>query len=177
MPEQIAVAFEVVVTVIEFYQSDNHVRETNRRKKRLRDGAMDRPSGWARQIFRIHLSRRQKPGWRRTPCLRGPQRERWFQPRIHSAAKHYTEFPTGCALSPVHCGLSRHVRVFLIDDIEIIRRTQQDPRHRIDGSWANRAEARKLRRNFGSIADYSCTIGGNADQKECRTWEIFQWAP
>src|SRR5450631_782755 len=78
-------------------------------------------------------------------------------------------FPLAARFHSVHCGFSRpfgklracHVRVFLIDDIEIIRRTEQDLRHTIDGSWALRAQARKLRRGVGTY----CRLGGKVRRK------------
>ena len=50
-----------------------------------------------------------------------------------------------------------------------MRRTEKYPRHTIDGSWVNRAEARKLRRNFGSQCRLFVTTGGSGDRKRCRS--------
>ena len=60
-------------------------------------------------------------------------------------------FPLAARFHSVHCEFLRpfgklragHVRIFLIDDIEIIRRTEQDLTHRIDGSRLSRTQARK----------------------------------
>jgi len=43
-------------------------------------------------------------------------------------------FPLAARFDPIYCGFSRHRRVFLIDNIEIMRRAEDEPWHRIDGS-------------------------------------------
>src|SRR6202166_1896420 len=65
-------------------------------------------------------------------------------------------FPLLTRFHPVDCGFSRHIRIFLIDDIEIIRRTEKNLKHTIDGSWTNRIEARKPRCDMGPPLPIFC---------------------
>src|ERR1700684_3598520 len=57
--------------------------------------------------------------------------------------------PLAACLHSVDCGCPSHIGVFLIDDIEIIRWTEEHLSHGNDGSAADEGSANSKRRRFG----------------------------
>ena len=153
MPEQIAVAFEVVRAVVEIDDAKISIAEL---VHVIRHFALTRCVHHAAGNYKFSVST-----FLARENLIGSEDHvfealHWLDGCNLTSAllQNATEIlPLAARFYTVHCEFSRHVGIFLINDIEIFRRTEQNLRHTIDGSRPNGAEARNQRLRVGAIAD------------------------
>src|SRR5437660_1087340 len=142
MPEQIAVAFEIVVAVVEF---DQFVAVRTAPGRIKRHFALTRwihhAAGHGEFAVTTFLADENLIGgedhiFEAFDWVDGFD----FTSLLMQDATE--SLPLAARFRTVHLRVFHHIRVFLIDDIEKIRGTEQDLRHTIDGSWLDRTEAR-----------------------------------
>ncbi len=153
MPEQITVAFKVVVAVVEI---DDAIVARAKPVGVMRYFALPRGILHATGHYKFSVAD-FLPGenliGREDHIFEAFNRMNSFN-FAAALLQNATEiFPLAACFRAIHWELSRHVGIFLIDDIEIIRRTEQNFEHTINGSRSNEAPTRNRRRSIGLDAE------------------------